>query len=196
LTWKKPRYLSFFSIGKTTHGILEVEGSIPFRSTRRSPEAETSYVYLSTVESAAENPEYCRMFCKSEVSPMPRPRLQIPAYRKHSSGRAVVSVYRADGSRSEILLPGPHGSEESKQEYERVLAVLRANAGKLADRQCKAFDLTIAELIARFMEERVATYYVNPATKEPTGEQENFASAMRPLNRLFGSHPVARASAH
>ena len=33
MTWKKPRFLSFFSIGKTTHGILEVEGSIPFRST-------------------------------------------------------------------------------------------------------------------------------------------------------------------
>ncbi len=123
---------------------------------------------------------------------MPRPRSTIPAYRKHKqTGRAAVSIYRTDGSRTEVILPGKYGSAESKQEYERLLAQLRGNAGRLPDNQSKAPDLTIAELIARFMEDRVATYYVNPATKEPTGEQENFASAMRPLNRLFGSLPVA-----
>lgn len=123
---------------------------------------------------------------------MARPRLTLPAYRKHKqTGRAAVSIYRTDGSRTEIILPGKYGSAESKQEYERILALLRAHAGKLPDKQGKSLDLTIAELIARFMEERVASYYVDPGTKKPTGEQENFASAMRPLNRLFGSRPVA-----
>jgi integrase len=126
---------------------------------------------------------------------MPRPRLKIPAYRQLSSGRAAgraaVTVYKSNGSRTEVILPGLFGSDESKAEYERILAVLRANTGTLPDKNCKAPDLNIVELIDRFMEERVATYYVNPATKEATGEQENFASAMRPLNRLFGSLTVA-----
>ena len=123
---------------------------------------------------------------------MARPRNLIPAYRKHTqTGRAAVSIYRQDGSRTEVILPGKYGSKESKQEYERLLAQLRASGGQMPEKDCKAPDLTISELIARFMEERVATYYVNPATKQVTGEQENFASAMRPLNRLFGRLPVA-----
>jgi hypothetical protein len=148
------------------------------------------------VESAAENPEYCRTFCKSEVFRMPRPRLQVPGYRKHSTGRAVVSIYRAHGLRTEIMLPGPYGSDESKQEYERILALLRANGGTFPEKNSLTPDLTIAELIARFMAERVATYYVNHETKEMTGEVENFASAMRPVNRLFGSWLAAEFSPH
>ena len=52
---------------------------------------------------------------------MARPRNLVPTYRKHSSGRGAVSVYRADGLRVEVLLPGPFGSDESKAEYERIL---------------------------------------------------------------------------
>ncbi len=64
---------------------------------------------------------------------MARPRKTVPAYRKHKqTGRAAVSIYRADGSRSEIILPGAYGSEQSKQEYERLLCQLRANDGKLS----------------------------------------------------------------
>ena len=88
---------------------------------------------------------------------MPRPRLKIPSYRRHVTGRATVSVYRSDGSRTEILLPGAYGSDESKQEYERILSQLRSNHGKLPTEEA-ATDITIVELIARFMEERVATY--------------------------------------
>ena len=63
---------------------------------------------------------------------MPRPRRTIPAYRKHKKiGRAAVSIYRADGSRTEILRPGKFGSEQSKAEFERLLCQLRANAGSL-----------------------------------------------------------------
>ena len=60
---------------------------------------------------------------------MPRPRKLIPTYRKHSqTGRAAITVYRADGTRTEILLPGSYGSEESKQEYERILMSLTPRA--------------------------------------------------------------------
>ena len=36
---------------------------------------------------------------------MARPRLAVPTYRKHASGRAVISLYAASGARTEMLLP-------------------------------------------------------------------------------------------
>ena len=122
---------------------------------------------------------------------MARPRLTLPAYRKHrQTGRAAVSIYRQDGTRTEIILPGRYGSRQSKEEYERLLCQLRANDGKLpADKD--AADITIAELIERFMQERVVPYYLDPVTKEPTHEQGNMTLSMRPLNRLHGDIPAA-----
>ena len=79
---------------------------------------------------------------------MARPRKLIPTYRKHSSGRAAVSIYRPDGSRTEVLLPGAFGSKESMLEYERLLAQLRANDGK-AEARTASSDTTIAELVAQ-----------------------------------------------
>ena len=64
---------------------------------------------------------------------MARPRLTIPAYRHHKqTGRAAVSIYRHDRSRTEVIRPGAYGSDESKLEYERLLAQLRAGNGKLS----------------------------------------------------------------
>src|SRR5215475_9670175 len=71
------------------------------------------------------------MFCITREFSMVRPRLSVPTYRKHSTGRAVVSVYTAHGTRKEILLPGQHGSQESKEEYARVLKQLEAHNGRL-----------------------------------------------------------------
>jgi integrase len=118
-------------------------------------------------------------------------RRPTPSYRLHKqTGKAIVTVYDADGRRRGILLPGKFESKESRAEYKRLLARLNANDGALPQPEAKAPDLAIAELIARFMEERVLTYYVDPVTKTPTGEQENFRCAMRPLDRLFGDTPV------
>jgi hypothetical protein len=38
---------------------------------------------------------------------MARPRNLIPTYRKLRTNQAAVSVYRADGSRTQIILSGP-----------------------------------------------------------------------------------------
>ena len=121
---------------------------------------------------------------------MARPRNLIPSYRKHKqSGRAAVSIYRPDGSRTELILPGKYGSKESKQEYERLLAHLRANDGKLpADGTTP--DLTVAELVHRFMV-HAQTYYVDPDTGKPTSEIAAIAAAMRPLVRLHAATPAA-----
>ena len=73
-----------------------------------------------------------------------RSRLALPTYRRHlRTGRAVVSVYKADGSRTEVLLPGKFGSKESKNEYELLLAKLRTGEGQLPTEQ--QTDLTVAE---------------------------------------------------
>jgi hypothetical protein len=42
-----------------------------------------------------------------------------------------VSINRTDGSRTEVILLGAYGSEQSKQEHERLLCQLRANGGQM-----------------------------------------------------------------
>lgn len=83
---------------------------------------------------------------------MARPPLAVPTYRKHASGRAVISVYTANGARTEMQLPGQYGSKESKTEYARILKTLEANQGKLPpDSATVRHDITIAELVMLFM---------------------------------------------
>jgi integrase len=116
---------------------------------------------------------------------MARPRNTVPAYRRHSqTGRAVVSIYRQDGSRTEVILPGKYGSDQSKQEYERLLCQLRANGGKLPSDAARK-DFTVAELVLKYME-HASTYYVDPVSKEPTTEQSAIREAVRPLVRMYG----------
>jgi integrase len=118
-------------------------------------------------------------------------RKPTPSYRLHKqTGKAIVTVYDADGRRRGMLLPGKYESKESRAEYKRLLAKLNANDGALPQPEAKAPNLAIAELIVKFMQERVIPYYVDPVTKEPAGEQENFRHSMRPLDRLFGDLPA------
>jgi integrase len=114
-----------------------------------------------------------------------------PSYLHHrQSGKARVVVHAHDGSRKEILLPGLYDSKESLDEYHRVLAQLRAGAGRLPAPKAARGDLTIAELILRYMEQHAQTYYVDEAG-QPTSEQQCLRDAYRVLNRLYGSRPVA-----
>jgi len=41
---------------------------------------------------------------------MPRSRLIVTTYRKHSTGRTTVTVYRSDGSRTEVLRAGDYAT--------------------------------------------------------------------------------------
>jgi integrase len=116
---------------------------------------------------------------------MARLRSTIPAYQHHSSGRARVRTYDASGKRVEIVLPGDYGSDESKQEYERILSRLRVGNGALPAMKAVS-DLAIAELVQRFMGEHVEQHYRRPDGTH-TGEKHNFVMSFRPLVRLFGS---------
>jgi len=119
---------------------------------------------------------------------MSRPRKLIPTYRNQSSVRAAVSIHRQDGARTEILLPGGFGSEENQQEYERLLCQLRANGVKLRTDAARN-DITIAELVLKFMDHANA-YYVDPITKTATNEVVAFRAALRPLCRLYANNPA------
>lgn len=125
---------------------------------------------------------------------MARPVNVTPSCLLHRrSGKARVVVHDHDGSRKEILLPGPFDSDESRAEYNRLCALLRTHGGRLpapARAGGSPADLTVAELVLRYMREHASVYYRDPVTGQPAGEVDCLRLAFRPLNRLFGPVPV------
>lgn len=120
---------------------------------------------------------------------MGRSRNPIPRYRHHRrSGKAILDIYNAAGKKTSIMLPGAFGSPESKAEYERVLAVLRANEGRLPPKPGAKLpgDILISELVVRFLEEKVTVDYVH-ADGTPTNEVTCYRQALKPIARLFGN---------
>lgn len=114
-----------------------------------------------------------------------------PTYRYHKkTGRAIITVRTPTGARQDMLLPGAFDSPESREEYDRVCALIAGNGGQMPAPALKTPDLTIAELVLRYMQEHVPTYYRNLDTGEPTGEVACLKQAFRPLTRLYGSEPV------
>jgi integrase len=112
----------------------------------------------------------------------------IPAYRLHRrTGRAIVTVREESGRRRDVLLPGDFDSAESRQEYERLMALLRTNKGTLPAQISD--DLTINELILKYMD-YAAVYYVRPGSDATTDEIYCLSAAFRPVKRLFGETPV------
>jgi integrase len=84
-------------------------------------------------------------------------------------------------------MPGPYNSPESLAENARILALLATNNGRLppALGELKASGVSINELVLRFMDEHVATTYVD-ADGKPTSEQAAFKQSVLPLVRLYG----------
>jgi integrase len=125
---------------------------------------------------------------------MPRKKAgSLPAYRPHVSGQAVVTVRLVTGGRRDIYL-GPHGSIESKEEYERVLSVLRTNGGVYpldgttsggSGRPSGQFDKTVNELLVA---------WVHEAERErgaDNKELRQYKYSIRPLRELYGTTLVA-----
>jgi integrase len=121
---------------------------------------------------------------------MPRFRKSVPSYLFHSqSGRARVAVAEHLGRPKQLMLPGGFNSAESLAEYERILALLRTNNGKLPP-PSSGTDLSVNELVLAFTEQKIEVDYVH-ADGSPTREQECMRHAFRPLLRLFGSTSAA-----
>jgi hypothetical protein len=67
---------------------------------------------------------------------------------------------------------------------------LRVAEGQLSDVSHSNFELTIGELVDRFMDHAKASY-VHPGTNEETGELPVLRAAFRPFLRMYSRTPAA-----
>jgi integrase len=117
---------------------------------------------------------------------MPR-RNHIPTYRLHKqSGQAIVTLPDGAGGRHDVTL-GPHGTTESRAEYARVLAEWEAN-GRRPVLAAATPDLTVYELVARFLEHAKQHYRRPDGTT--TSELSDYKLSLRPLCHLYGHTPA------
>ncbi len=113
---------------------------------------------------------------------MPKLKGRLPKYRRHRpSGQAIVTL----NSRDHYL--GPHGSQTSIQEYDRLIAEW-LSGGRQSPQVRADQSLTINRLILSFFE-HVQSYYRKPDGTQTT-EVDNFRQALRPLRRLYGHTPA------
>lgn len=111
----------------------------------------------------------------------------LPSYRRHrASGQAVVSL-----SGHDVYL-GPHGSETSRREYDRLIAEFLAAGRRWPPPTQAQVSLLIDELILRYWEEHVTQHYVKAGA--PTSEQSLIRSALRSLRELYGHTPAGEFS--
>ncbi|HEY7115179.1 MAG TPA: hypothetical protein VH475_01255, partial [Tepidisphaeraceae bacterium] len=110
---------------------------------------------------------------------------QVPSYRRHKqSGKAVVTLNGKD------FLLGPHGSTESRKEYDRLIAEWVANGRQvcgLGGGAAKA-ALTVNELILAYW--KFAKVYYRKDGR-PTGELSATKYALKPLQDLYGHTSAA-----
>ncbi|OAI39144.1 hypothetical protein AYO40_06030 [Planctomycetaceae bacterium SCGC AG-212-D15] len=118
---------------------------------------------------------------------MPR-KPRDPKYRLHRhSGQAIVTLRDAGNGRRRDFLLGEYDSKESKKEYDRLIDEWKDNKRRLPVEEV-VVDLTVAELIDSYWK-HVESYYRH-LDGTPTGEQQCFTYALRPLNHLHGPAPV------
>ena len=109
---------------------------------------------------------------------MPKLQARLPKYRRHlHSGQAVVTLNGQDH------YLGPHGTEVSKQEYDRLVGEWLAH-GRQSDAPFNPQPVTINQIILEFWE-HAQRYYRKP-DGTATSELKNFRQALRPLRKLYG----------
>lgn len=115
---------------------------------------------------------------------VPRKALGVPSYCLHkASGQAVVRV----GGRDVYL--GPFGSEESKNEYTRVLAECQVRRKEQAAEAATLMEtvdpsMTLSEVLMRYRD-FAKEYYSKDGV--PTKEFIEMAIALKPLRELYGA---------
>lgn len=117
---------------------------------------------------------------------MPKLNGRIPKYRKHKkSDQAIVTLAGKDH------YLGPHGTDVSKQEYDRLVAEYLA-AGRRApstlEAEAEAAVLKVNDIILPFWEHAQVHYRKPDGT--PTSEVDNFRQILRHVRRLFGKLPA------
>lgn len=110
---------------------------------------------------------------------MPRLSIKLPKYRKHTSRDLAFVVI--NGKRR--YLPGKYGSNESKEEYRRLLVEWEVQGRSAGPADATVPELAISELLTRYW--RFARLHYQKRDKG-TSELDNIKYALRPLNELYG----------
>ncbi|MBN2490307.1 MAG: site-specific integrase, partial [Planctomycetes bacterium] len=107
---------------------------------------------------------------------MPELAYRVPQYRRHrASGQAIVKLS------GKTYYLGPHGTEASRAEYDRLVAEWMRNGRRF---QRGSTDITVNELLLAYW--RFAEGYYRQ-DGQPTSELNAIRIACRPLRRLYGS---------
>jgi integrase len=117
---------------------------------------------------------------------MPRLLQRLPAYCLHKhSGQAIVTLNGFDH------YLGTHGSEESRRQYDRLIAEWLAAGRSFAPPASisPSVGRSIDEIILAFWQ-HAETYYVSGISGRPTTELDHFRQALRHLHRLYGNTPA------
>ena len=110
---------------------------------------------------------------------MPRLKHRVPSYRLHKrSKQAVVTLDGRD------FYLGPHGSEVSRREYDRLVGIWQANGRRLPPASAEHAGTSINEIILAFMR-HAKTHYRRP-DGTLTNEITAYRSALRIVKRLYG----------
>jgi integrase len=114
---------------------------------------------------------------------MPRKKSPVPSYRLHKpTGQAVVTVPTSGGRRDVYL--GRYGSRESKAEYARVIAELRATPAAAATMGANPPSPSVAEALLAFV--RYADARHRGPAGEPTRELTEYLQCVRLVRELYG----------
>jgi integrase len=114
---------------------------------------------------------------------MPNRLIRVPSYRLHRpSGQAVVTLNGKD------RYLGRHGSQESRDEYDRLVAEWLASGRQQRQAEDVPAGILINEMILAVWREAERHYRTPDGT--PTGELDNLRAALSPLRRLYGRTPA------
>jgi integrase len=166
-------------------GVQEVVGSNPAGPTQKSLENVANPVRLAATLTVS----FLERFQETRTIPevvMARPRKLIPRYLEHSqSGRARAVWTDANGGYHEKLLPGAHGSEESRTAFGRLL--LEMDVAPTAPK--RGSKLAMVQVLAAYHEH--AKRYYRDADGKPTSTMHEIRIVLRAVRELYGSLPVA-----
>jgi integrase len=119
---------------------------------------------------------------------MPRKKNTVPKYSLHkSTGQAFIRVPDGKGGQEFVYL-GKHGTDESREEYERKLAEMRL--GREAGRVERHSPVLVNQVLVAFFRHAEAIYVRPDGTNTP--EVAEFKRIGGVVRRLYGNTPAAK----
>ncbi len=113
---------------------------------------------------------------------MPWSKNHVPRYRLHrESGQAIVTL----GARDFYL--GKHGTDESRNEYDRLIGEWLANGRAIPVRAQSEDGISVAELVVAYYRHAESYHRKNGKL---TDEVNKIRCTMRPVARLYGRTPA------